>query len=61
MAGVSRIGGDVITCMEAGRNIRLQGILLLKIIHLLPPERRHGVHCLSKTFRTALLGESLDC
>lgn len=60
MPGVSRIGRDVITCMGAGRNIRLLWILILKIIHLLLPERRRGEYCLSKTFRTALLRESLD-
>lgn len=33
---------------------------ILKVIHLLLPERRREEYCLSKTFRTALLGESLD-
>lgn len=60
MPGVSRIGRDVITCTGAGRNTRLLWILILKIIHLLPPERRRGEYCLSKTLSIALLRESLD-
>lgn len=60
MPGTSRIGRDVITCMGAGRNKVALWVLILKIIHLLPPERRRGECCLSKTFRIALLRESLD-